>query len=114
MRSRLLSDGIKPSHRRSPPLANVIANAINCDGDTGRTVARAAVRALKGIAVAVEACEACASLTVQVAGLAERVGMAEFSVVELDRRLRPRQQDSSSDATYALRVAAERRRLGLG
>lgn len=119
MAVRLRTEGIVPAacRLRQPHHANVNANFANRDDGVGRSVVGGLVAALKkGNATPVASCQACralvdevAAVTAQVTALTERTTLAEHAVIELGRALQPR----SLDATHAVAVSMEARRLGL-
>jgi hypothetical protein len=122
MVTRLRDEGVVPAARRMrrPPHANASANFANGDDEAGQNVVRALVAALKkGDAASPASCQACrtligevAAVAAQVSVLTERAAMTERTIIELGRALHPRHAPGD-DPTFALRVTAEQRRLGL-
>jgi hypothetical protein len=101
MRQRLIAAGIRPTFHGRPPVKGNRVNDLAVTGRIAGSVVQAVLDAAKNVP-----CAGCAALT-------RRLDATDFALVELERTLRPRQAAASSEATYALSVAAERRRLGL-
>jgi hypothetical protein len=101
MRARLIAEGIRPSFHGRPPVNGNRVNGLAVTGRIAGSVVQAVLEAAKNVP-----CAGCAALR-------RRLDQTDFALVELASALHPRQPDAPGNATFALQVEAERRRLGL-